>query len=96
MASAVFEPTKWETIKFLFLQSFQDLSKTLGLTINTQKTIDFFMDVIKNSVKYREENNVKRNDFLQLLIQLKNSEAGLSINEMAANSCEYESLKCQL
>jgi cytochrome P450 family 6 len=88
MASAVFDLSKFELIKVQIMQSFQNFSKLLGLTINSKKTINFFMDVIKNSVRYREENNVKRNDFLQLLIQLKDSDAGMTMNEMAANSCK--------
>ena len=88
MASAVFEPSKWETIKFLFMQSFQDAAKFLDLSINSRETTEFFMGVIKNSVGVREANNINRNDFLQLLIQLKNSEMGMSMNEIAANSCE--------
>lgn len=86
MATAVFDPPKWETIKFLFMNAFQDLSKTLGLSFNTKETTDFFMGVIKNSLQYREQNNVQRNDFLQLLIQIKNSESGMTLNEIAANS----------
>jgi hypothetical protein len=35
------------------------------------EVIDFFRRMTKEAVTYREENNVKRNDFLQLLIQLK-------------------------
>lgn len=31
---------------------------------------EFFMGAVRDTMKYREENNVKRNDFLQLLIQL--------------------------
>jgi cytochrome P450 family 6 len=32
----------------------------------------FFMKVVEETVGYRERNNVTRNDFMQLLIQLKN------------------------
>jgi len=32
----------------------------------------FFRSMVQETVEYREKNNVKRNDFLQLLIQLKN------------------------
>jgi cytochrome P450 family 6 len=32
----------------------------------------FFMNVVEETVEYRERNNVTRNDFLQLLIELKN------------------------
>lgn len=49
------------------------------------------MQVVEETVKYREENNVKRNDFLDLLIELKNhgtldsDKVGqLTLNEIAA------------
>lgn len=86
VAKAVFSPPKWETMKFFFMNSFQELSKFLGLTFNTKETIKFFVDVINNSLHYREKHDVQRNDFLQLLIQIRNSEAGMSFNEIAANS----------
>lgn len=86
VADSVFNPPKWMTIKFLFMNAFQDLAKFLRLSLNTQETTDFFMGVIKNSIQHREENNIHRNDFLQLLIQLKNSEAGMSMDDIAANS----------
>jgi hypothetical protein len=35
------------------------------------EVIDFFRRMTKEVMTYRQENNVKRNDFLQLLIQLK-------------------------
>lgn len=86
MAKAVFEPPKWETAKALFMNAFQDVSKLLGLSFNTKETTDFFMGVIKNSIHHREANNIQRKDFLQLLIQIKNSEGGMSFNDIAANS----------
>lgn len=68
----------------------------LGLCINSKETMDFFMGVIKNSVNHREIKNIQRNDFLQLLINTKNSGAGMTMNEMAANSCEFMTkLKCR-
>jgi hypothetical protein len=33
--------------------------------------IDFFRRMTKEAVMYRQKNNIKRNDFLQLLIHLK-------------------------
>jgi len=32
----------------------------------------YFMKMVKDTVEYREKNDVKRNDFMQLLIQMKN------------------------
>ncbi|XP_018321432.1 probable cytochrome P450 6a23 [Agrilus planipennis] len=35
-------------------------------------TTEFFFKIVKDMVNYRESNNAKRNDFMQLLIELKN------------------------
>lgn len=86
MANRVFDPPWWENIKVMFMLAFQELAKFLRMSINAPETTKFFTDVITSSLKYREQNNIQRNDFLQLLIQIKNSEAGLSMNEIAANS----------
>lgn len=32
---------------------------------------DFFFNVVNDTVKYREENNIQRNDFLDLLLKIK-------------------------
>lgn len=40
-------------------------------TIDPEVT-DFIFSIVKQTVEYREKNNVERNDFMQLLIQLKN------------------------
>ncbi|KAF5298399.1 hypothetical protein FQR65_LT01177 [Abscondita terminalis] len=52
---------------------------------------EFFMNVVRETVEYREKNNVKRNDFMQLLIELKNakdneSKPTLTLNELAAQA----------
>lgn len=33
---------------------------------------EFFLSIVKQTVEYREKNNIERNDFMQSLIQLKN------------------------
>lgn len=49
-----------------------DLIKKLKIKSLNSDISDFFIGVVKNTVEYRENNNVSRKDFLQLLIQLKN------------------------
>jgi cytochrome P450 family 6 len=36
------------------------------------------MKMVKESVEYREKNDIKRNDFMQLMIQLKNKTLGVT------------------
>jgi cytochrome P450 family 6 len=45
---------------------------------------EFLMGVVKDTVKYRELNNYSRPDFIQLLIDLKNSGDALTVEEIAA------------
>ncbi|CAG9806317.1 unnamed protein product [Chironomus riparius] len=57
---------------FFFLFAFPNLSKRLHLRQFSKRICDFFMDVVATNIKYREDNNDNRNDFLNMLIQLKN------------------------
>ena len=54
------------------------------MRLNNKEVADFFMDLTKNVVNYRETNNIKRNDFLQILINLKNNKNVIDDNIMNA------------
>ncbi|XP_059051541.1 probable cytochrome P450 9f2 [Achroia grisella] len=45
------------------------IGKALGLKLFSQETIDFFSNTVKDTISYREKNNVVRPDMLQLLIE---------------------------
>jgi cytochrome P450 family 6 len=49
------------------------LLKLFHVTVHPQEIINFFMGAVKDVIDYREKNSVVRNDFMQLLIQLKNN-----------------------
>lgn len=57
---------------FFFLLNFPKLAKLLKIRQLSKSVTDFFYDVVGGTIKYREANNVNRNDFLNMLIQLKN------------------------
>nr|AFI45025.1 cytochrome P450 CYP6BW2 [Dendroctonus ponderosae] len=44
----------------------------LGFTGFGSKTSQFFIDLVKDTIKHREDNEVFRKDFMHLLLQLKN------------------------
>ena len=41
----------------------------------------YFMKMVRNTVEYREKNDVKRNDFMKLLIQMKNNTLAVAEEE---------------
>lgn len=69
--------------------------KTLARILHVKAIRDdvssFFMNVVSDTIEYREKNAVDRNDFMDLLIKLKTDESGdaskgLTINQIAAQS----------
>lgn len=51
------------------------LAKLFGIRMFDKSVDEFFYNVVGGNIKYRETNNVVRNDFLNMLIQLKNKGA---------------------
>ncbi|XP_071447823.1 probable cytochrome P450 6a17 [Hetaerina americana] len=78
---------------FLFVFA-PSLAIKLGVRSADPVAEDFFTKIVKDTVTYREENNVKRADFLQLLLGLKagsqedtakdHEEAELTMNQLTA------------
>jgi len=74
------------------LTSFKGLAKFLNVGIMRKEISEFFMKNVKETVEYREKNNIYRNDFMDLLIKLKNSDKEderLTLNEIAAQSLVF-------
>ncbi|XP_058460188.1 probable cytochrome P450 6a14 [Malaya genurostris] len=80
----VFKPGLLRTIWVFLLMSFREWSVKLGLKQIPGDVTDYFMGVVRNTVDNREKNNVIRQDFLQLLMQLKNK-GTVEDNEEASN-----------
>lgn len=69
----------------LILQVFPRLARRLRLRQYTDDVHNFFMGVTKETLEYREKNKVKRNDFIDILIDMKNNkEENFSIEDAAA------------
>lgn len=86
MARSIFEPTTLENLKNLIIISSETIAKLFNLSFNRQETTDFFLRIVRENLEYREKNQINRNDFFQLLLNIKNSELGMSFHEIAANS----------
>lgn len=68
----IFEPTFRLAISALLASLAPSLLKTLKFRGLDPTISKYFRNMVRETVNYREENNIKRNDFMHLLIQLKN------------------------
>uniref|UniRef100_A0A6E8V5P7 Cytochrome P450 n=1 Tax=Anopheles coluzzii TaxID=1518534 RepID=A0A6E8V5P7_ANOCL len=94
----VFEQKVSTMIKIILVLMARKISSKFTLKITDADVETFFMNLVRETVEYRERNNVKRNDFLNLLLQIKNTgklwegeedhigkgEVGMTMNELAA------------
>lgn len=87
----IFKMSPMKILRFFFKSACPGFSHKLGLRSTDHEASDFFMNVFKETVEYREKNHIRRKDFLQILIDLRNgNEAiGLTLNELCAESFAF-------
>lgn len=84
-ANKVFKGSTWDNIRSIIVYIWPKFANKLGLSTYNKEVTTFFTEFIKKSVDYREQSRVIRKDFMQLLIDMKNSEEQtLTFNELAA------------
>lgn len=95
----IFTKPRHNQLLQLFILTNPKISKKLRLRALSDDVHDFFMNAVRTTVDYRKKHNIKRNDFLDQLIELRaeNEEEarkgggidlskGLTIEQMAAQS----------
>lgn len=91
MGSLTFDSPRYSIPIQMLINAFKTLSRRLGIKFIRDDVSQFFMKVVRDTVEYREKNNVTRNDFMDLLIKMKNQEkdektGNLTLNEIAAQA----------
>lgn len=61
---------KSKALKLIFASTFQKQAQLLGIRWNDEDVSEFFMNVVRETIRYREESGLRRNDFMQLLIDM--------------------------
>jgi cytochrome P450 family 6 len=79
----LFDVTPFELIKFFIATGFPSLARKLGLRQNPKEPTDFFHSTFLQTFDYRQKNDVKRNDFVSMLLGLKDS---FTADELAAEA----------
>ncbi|XP_011172781.1 cytochrome P450 9e2 [Solenopsis invicta] len=74
--------------KFLIIRKLPQLAKILKMTLIREKIADFFRDIVKTTVKARDENGIVRPDMLQLMMETRSNggKTELSIDDMVAQA----------
>lgn len=79
----IFTFSKAQSIKRMLSFAFPNLAKAMGFRIIKKEVSEFFVNVVKDTVAYREANNICRRDFLQLLINIRNGVGMEDFNQHA-------------
>lgn len=89
MGLKVFQQPRNSFVKQLIAVTYPGFARKMGIKTVRDDVSEFFMKIVNDVIEYREKNNVKRNDFMDLLLQLKNEgnesgKLGLTVGEIAA------------
>lgn len=76
--------TLWSKIKSLLAGTIPELAMKLKLTVVREDVSSFFFGTVQNTIKYRNQNNVTRPDFLQLLINIQKEDPNFTMNDLVA------------
>ena len=68
----LFSPSLRNSITTFMDMTFPSLSRVLKVNSLDPSVSKYFRNMVEETVNYRERNNIKRNDFMHLLIQIKN------------------------
>jgi len=87
-----FAPSTRNAITSFLNETIPNLMRLLKVTPIDPKIARYFQSMVEDTVNYRERNNITRNDFLQMLIQIKNKGKVDEENEIPEKN-GYESLE---
>uniref|UniRef100_A0A1B6LA08 Cytochrome P450 n=1 Tax=Graphocephala atropunctata TaxID=36148 RepID=A0A1B6LA08_9HEMI len=84
-------------IKFLFILIAPELMKLLKMSILSSDVEEYFLNLTKATKEYRRKNNIKRDDYFQLLLTLQEAEkSGQNLIPSASDNNEEDALINQM
>ncbi|XP_058819854.1 probable cytochrome P450 6a14 [Topomyia yanbarensis] len=95
MGRSIFRQSPVLLMKMLFGLMFRDLARKMHMRVIRKDVGDFFMNAVRETVDHREKNNVVRNDFMDLLIKLKNAEPIEEGNTNQLNQLTFNEIAAQ-
>jgi cytochrome P450 family 6 len=90
----IFNPSLKKRFILMVDFAFPSLACLFRLRIAPDEISNYFLNMVKDTVAYREKNGVKRNDFMDLMLQLKNKTLEVAEGEdMAFGNLDIDDLK---
>ncbi|EDW00887.1 cytochrome P450 6A1 [Drosophila grimshawi] len=87
LGQRTFQERRHGRLAFAFMQAFPQLARRLHFKMVQDDVSAFFMSVVRETLDYRDKHQVQRNDFLNLLMELRNDpNGGLTFNQIAAQA----------
>lgn len=92
MGKKMFNFSQWKNLKIFLGMLMRKEARALRMVFNDEETTNFVMQIVDKTIKHRKENKIKRNDFMQLMINLYKDETeeatedSLTLKEIAAQS----------
>ena len=71
---AVFTPTPRQRLREVLFSLSPGFVRFLRFTLFPQHVTDFFINLVSDTIKYRNKNGIVRNDFLNLLMNVQKEE----------------------
>lgn len=73
IATQIFQVEGLRIFLMLFVDIFKDLSRKLHIKLFQSHISEYFLNVVRNTINYRKENNIIRPDILNVLMQLQDN-----------------------
>ena len=88
MGRKLMTPSGLLILKMFLVAGIPILKKVISMRFIKEDIEKFFIDLMKQALQYRKDNNVQREDFLDFLIQLRKKK-GIQEIEMAAHTISF-------
>ncbi|KFB46763.1 AGAP011028-PA-like protein [Anopheles sinensis] len=83
----VFDSPRYSQLVTTVLRLYPAIGHALGLKMHHDEVIEFFTELVRDTIAMRERSVIKRDDLLNTMIELKSAtEAGLTMDELTAQA----------
>lgn len=78
-----------EFLKMFVISTFTRVAMFLNLKVFDERRLSYFKEIVLNTMKHRIENNIKRNDLINILIEAKNENPNWTEDDLVAQCFSF-------